>query len=130
MKKTLLIVLLVVFFCVGIFPFIFQPGKTTNKSAALSPSPSPTIGQPPTQQNDKIFIGEITKIEGRHLFVISEGETYEIVLSDHTYFKKGKRNDLKVDTKLGIIGNPDGDGTYIARTIMLNASSSEELLKR
>lgn len=128
MKKTVIIIVILVLLT-GLGFFFFKQSQTRQTSKSPTPTPTPTIGQLPMQTDDEVFIGEITEVDGQH-FTLSVGDKYhEIVLAERTYFKKGKKSDLVVGAKLGVIASPERDETYIARTIVLNATSEKDVIK-
>lgn len=124
MKKIIFIILFIV--ATITILIIVRPQGIKEKTAHV-PSSTPTFGPPPRQADDEVWFGKIVNIERRHLVVTVDEKDYDVVLSDNTFFKKGKKEDLAVGKQLAFVANPDEDGTYIARTIIIPASSSGEL---
>jgi len=128
MKKAVFIIVILLLMG-GISFFFFKQSIKTPDNKKPVITATPTIGQLPMQETDEVFLGEITEVTGKHFILSVEDKYYDIALADRTYFKKGKKSDIAIGTKLGVIASPERDETYIARTIVINASSSAEVLK-
>ncbi len=128
MKRVVFSIITVVLIA-GLSFFFFKNSQNRHTSKTPTPPVTPTIGQLPMQTTDEILLGEITEVTGRHFTLSVDDKYYDIVLADRTFFKRGKKADIVVGKNLGVIASNDKDGTYIARTIVINASSSAEVLK-